>query len=83
MEYDCTLEAQLCPGPIGGKLLDRLYGYRERVQVNRLERVVSTRFIKEAYEMVSRYGWTQKQVDAKLFSGWRDDEVAKVKGGAA
>lgn len=80
MDYDERLEQQLCPD---AKLAARLNGYRLRVRDNRLERVVSTRFIKEAYEMVSQWGWTYADVDAKLFAGWRADEIAKVQGGAA
>ena len=53
MDYDESLERQLCPDEAG---YSRLAGYRERVRANRLERVVSTRFIKEAYEMVEPVG---------------------------
>lgn len=77
MDYDEKLERQLCPDP---KLYDRLRTYRKRAQENRLERIVSTRFMKEAYEMVNTYGWTYEQVDEKLFQSWRPDEVRKVKG---
>lgn len=77
MDYDVELERQLCPQP---ELLERMLAYRQRVADNSLERIVSTRFICEAFDMVSRWGWTFEQVEAKLFSGWRDDEIAKVKG---
>ena len=40
---------------------------------------MSTRFMKEAFEMVATWGWTYEMVDSKLFAGWRADEVAKVK----
>jgi hypothetical protein len=36
--------------------------------------------MKDAYEMVAKWGWTVEMVEAKLFAGWRADEVAKVKG---
>lgn len=77
MDYDEGLEAQLCPDRL---LYARLRGYRALVQINRLERIVSTRFIAEAYEMVTRWGWTYDRVDEQLFQGWRADEIAKVKG---
>ena len=77
MDYDERLERQLCPNP---NLYARLAGYRAKVRENRLERVVSTRFMKDAYEMVAKWGWTVEMVEAKLFAGWRADEVAKVKG---
>ena len=77
MDYDESLERQLCPDD---ELYVRLRGYRDRVQENRLERLVSTRFIREAYEMTSQWGWTYEEVDGQLFAGWRDDEIRKVKG---
>ena len=80
MDYDESLEAQLCPDE---ELRSRLQGYRLAAQRNRLERIVSTRFIAEAYEMKSRWGWTDKDVDRQLFNGWRADEIRKAKGGAA
>jgi hypothetical protein len=77
MDYDERLERQLCPDE---RLFSRLNGYREKVRENQLERCVSTRFMKEAYEMVSQWGWTYDMVDSKLFAGWRADEIVKVKG---
>ena len=77
MDYDETLERQLCPDK---ELYRRLNKYRALVQHNRLNRIVSTRFIMEAYEMTSQWGWTHEDVDTALFQGWRDDEVIKVKG---
>jgi len=77
MDYDDSLEAQLCPDE---KLRFRLQDYRLKAQANRLERIVSTRFIAEAYEMKHRWGWTDDDVDRQLFNGWRNDEVRKVKG---
>jgi hypothetical protein len=43
---------------------------------------VSTRFIIDAYQMVSQYEWSYEKVDEQLFAGWRADEVSKVKKGA-
>lgn len=77
MDYSVELEAQLCPD---GRLNDRLFTYREGVRANHLERIVSTRFFAEAYEMKTRWGWTDKQIDEQLFQGWRPDEIRKVKG---
>jgi len=76
MDYNEKLERQLCPMP---ELFDRLKAYRERTLANRLNRIVSTRFLCEAYEMVARWGWTMEDVDRQLFSGWRADEISKVK----
>ena len=77
MDYDEGLEAQLCPDDA---LRGRLQVYRKVAQANRLERIVSTRFIAQAYIKKHRDGWTHKQIDDKLFNGWRDDEIRKVKG---
>lgn len=76
MDYDESLERRLCPDT---ELYERLARYRKSVQANRLERIVSTRFMVMAYKMVSEVGWTYDQVDSKLFSGWRADEIAKAK----
>ena len=76
MDYDESLERQLCPD---AELHARLRTYRERIRDNRLERIVSTRFIREAYEMTSQWGWSHDQVDEQLFSGWRADEIARVR----
>jgi hypothetical protein len=94
MDYDEGLESELCgatprhkprperqsnEGCTGEGLLARMLAYRERMRANRLERVLSTRFIKDAHDMVSLWGWNYEMVDSKLFAGWRRDEVAKVK----
>jgi cobaltochelatase CobS len=76
MEYDESLERKLCPD---SELYERLANYRRNIQTHRLERIVSTRFMVMAYKMVAEYGWTYEMVDAKLFSGWRADEIAKAK----
>jgi energy-coupling factor transporter ATP-binding protein EcfA2 len=77
MDYSRELEKQLCPDET---LRERLWGYRENCHRNRLQRIVSTRFMAKAYKMVSQYGWDYEKVDAKLFAGWREDEIRKAKG---
>jgi len=77
MDYDEQLETQLCPD---AELLARLRKYRANVQTSRLERVVSTRFIRDAADMVTNWGWSHEQVDEALFQGWRSDEIAKARG---
>ena len=78
MDYDESLERQLCPD---AQLYERLRGYRERIRQNRLERIVSTRFIAQAYVKRNCCGWSDERIDSKLFQSWREDEVRKVKGG--
>jgi len=86
MEYDRDLERDLCPDT---ELLERLWKYRDRVVENKLERVVSTRFIVKAYRAVQRckesgktYGYSSvyEYIDSKLFKGWSDREVRSVRG---
>ena len=77
MDYDPQLERTLCPDD---DLRERLQGYRQRVRENRLERIVSSRFLEEAYEMKTECGWDDEKIDSKLFSGWTQDEIKKARG---
>lgn len=77
VSYDERLERKLCPND---ELYRRLVGYRKKIEQNRLERVLSTRFIAKAYRMVSQFGWSLDKVDSKLFAAFRPDEVTKVRG---
>ena len=72
--YDTALERSLCPDE---GLLNRLWDIREKVVNHRLERVVSTRFIKEAYEDTQR-GDSVANVLTSLTFGWSKDELAYV-----
>ncbi len=76
VDYDPAVEAELCPDE---GLRNRLLRYRAGVMEHKLERAVSTRFLKDAYKMQAQHGWDTEKVDGALFRGWRDDEVAKVK----
>jgi cobaltochelatase CobS len=76
MDYDEVLESVLCPDD---KLRTRLQRYRSAVAANRLERIVSTRFLVKAFKMKSA-GWSDEKIDSKLFSGWTADEIRKVGG---
>lgn len=75
MDYDRNLERSLCPD---GELLETLWRYRDAIAAHRLARVVSTRFILKAYKAKQR-GRDMEYIESKLFFGWRDDEVRKVK----
>lgn len=75
MDYDLDLERQLCPHD---ELRSKLQRYREKCNAARLERIVSSRFMKDAAEMVAS-GWTIKDVEDQLFSGWSEDEIRKVR----
>jgi MoxR-like ATPase len=76
MDYADEVDKALCPDDA---LRNRLQKYRRRVNENRLERIVSTRFLKDAYEMKVGAGWSDADIDEQLFMGWREDEVALVK----
>ena len=74
MDYDAEVEATLCPDDA---LRTRLQGYRQAVQRNRMRRVVSSRFLRDAYVM-KQAGDTDAEIDAALFAGWSADEVRKM-----
>lgn len=75
MDYDRELEKELCPDD---EMRETLWKYRERIQANRLERIVSTRFLKDAYDMFEAF-WERDKCINMLFSGWSDDELRVVK----
>lgn len=76
MGYDAGIEKAACPDD---ELRERLQGYRGRVLSARLRRIVSTRFLANAYA-VKQAGLSDEDIDAALFAGWSDDEVRKVRG---
>ena len=75
MDYDSEVETHLCPDT---DLLDTLWKIRNKVREHRLERSVSTRFLRDAYDM-KQVGWTHDEILQALFQGWREDEIHKVK----
>jgi cobaltochelatase CobS len=75
IDYDERVERELCPD---AELLERLHVYRQRIQDNRLERAMSTRFIRDAYRMKTDFGWSNEDLDRTFFAGWREDEKNKV-----
>ncbi|MBA3482388.1 MAG: AAA family ATPase, partial [Pirellulales bacterium] len=81
MGYDRALERQLWDALGNGAdvaALETLWQYRERIESARLERVLSSRFIMQAAKALAR-GRDLDYVASKLFKGWRQDEVSKVK----
>jgi MoxR-like ATPase len=75
-DYDIDVELQLCPDE---ELLARCHKIRKAIDDNRLERAMSTRFIKDAYLMKTQFEWTYEELDQAYFAGWREDEINKVK----
>lgn len=76
MDYDPQVEAQLCPDDV---LRNVLLSYRKKIDGARLERAMSTRFMRDAYRMKSEFGYTVEDINLAYFQGWREDEVNKVK----
>lgn len=74
-DYDYQVEKALCPDP---DLLARMHKIRQAIDDNRLERAMSTRFIRDAYRMQTEYEWTMADIDKAYFAGWREDEMNKV-----
>lgn len=86
MDYDAELERALCPDDT---LRGDLLAWRQRIERNRLERVVSSRFMQHAFEMMfdvapdgtkSPGPFTMRDVEQAFFAGWEADEIEKVLG---
>ena len=75
MDYDPDIEAALCPDET---LRSRLLSLRARVRESKIRRVVSMRFMRDAYVMVQA-GDTIDDIEETLFAGWTRDELNKVK----
>lgn len=78
MGYDKELEQHLC-GDFP-ELLERYWKYRDNVVKNKLERTVSTRQLCRAKNWL-KLGKDLAYCESILFSGWREDEIKKTKGG--
>jgi hypothetical protein len=74
MDYDEDVEAMLCPDEM---LRSLLQGYRRKANDARLRRLVSMRFLRDAYIMLQA-GDSFQDIEAALFAGWGQDEKAKV-----
>lgn len=77
MKENGGIEKELCPDE---ELRIRMQWYREKTVKNRLERIVSTRFLKDAYDMKTNANWDDARIDKALFSGWTKDEIQLVRG---
>lgn len=75
MDYDLKLEEKLCPDDI---LRNVLLSYRKKIETNRLERAMSTRFMRDAHKMKSQFGFSLEDINTAYFQGWREDEKSKV-----
>ena len=75
VDYDRNVEEQLCPD---ANLRNKLWKIRDAINSHRLERAMSTRFLIDAYDM-QEAGWDEKEILDAYFTGWREDEINKVK----
>src|SRR5262249_48729165 len=76
LDYDFDIEEALCPDEA---LRTRLQGYRNKCRTNKLRRLVSMRFLRDAYEM-KKVGDSDAEIDETLFAGWSEHEIALAKG---
>jgi hypothetical protein len=74
MDYDAEVEAHVCPDEA---LRTRLQEVRRLVQQSKVRRMVSMRFLKDAFKM-KQAGFSNERIDAKLYCGWTRDDLAKV-----
>jgi cobaltochelatase CobS len=75
MDYDAEIEAALCPDDA---LRSWLLQIRAKVRECKIRRLVSMRFLRDAYVM-AQAGDSREEIEEALFAGWTRDEMNKVK----
>ena len=76
LDYDPLIEAEICPDD---ELRGRLQRYRTNCCNAKIRRIISSRFMKQAW-LAKQQGISDEEIDEALFGGWRPDEIQKVKG---
>jgi len=71
MDYSPEVEERVCPDDA---LRGRIQAIRAKARAGKLRRVISTRFMEDAYIMVSGCGWTLETCIAQLVAGWTPEE---------
>ncbi len=79
LDYEPAVDIAMCPDE---ELRKRLLGYRQKIRDSKLRRILSSRFIRDAYTLYSN-GEPLAEIEQSLFAGWSKDEIYKVKGSAA
>jgi MoxR-like ATPase len=76
-DYDKSVEEKLCPDV---QLLQHFWTIRKRVEAAGLRRIVSTRFLIQAYKMRHAKGveWSLEKIVGVFFNGWSEDEKNKA-----
>jgi cobaltochelatase CobS len=63
---------------LGYNLRDTCLYIRDKINASSLRRIMSTRFMEDAYIMVKRGGWSVETCLESFFAGWTAEERAKV-----
>lgn len=74
--YDEAVELFLCPDD---ELRTHLQTIRQRIEANKLRRIMSTRFIADAYVMQQTANWTIETIVQVFTDGWTEDEKVKIR----
>jgi len=74
-DYDRAVEASVCPDET---IRVRLQTIRRSIEDASLRRILSTRFLADAYVMHKSAGWTIETILNTYFQGWSPEERAKV-----
>jgi hypothetical protein len=74
-DYDPGVERHLCPN---GDLLEKCWEIRKKIVDSGLRRVMSTRFIQDAYIMNSQAKWDIEKIVNVFLEGWTPEEKNKV-----
>lgn len=76
MNYDHSIEEAICPDEV---LLDVCHQIRRKIEDNKLRRIMSSRFIKDAFVMRSKAGWSIDEIVDTFFQGWNIDEANRCR----
>ncbi len=79
--YDRTLERQLWDGHAASgnlDILEKMWQFRDAIEANGLEQAITTRDL-IAFAKATTRGHELGYIEGKVFFGWRDDEIAKVR----
>lgn len=79
-DYDKRVERALCPDE---EILKHCWNIREGIEKHAMRRIMSTRFIADAYKMKVGADWKLEDINQAFFSGWSEDEKRKVISGAS
>lgn len=74
-DYDPAIELALCPDDA---VRTWCQAVRAKIRESGLRRVMSSRFLEDAYVMVKNEGWSLDVVKSVFFEGWTEEEKAKV-----